>query len=80
MSQDIEQRIRERAYQIWAMGGHVHGREKDHWCAAEREILATMPAATTAKAKKAVSGKMPAGAIATSRQPRRSKASTLHLS
>ena len=42
MSQELEQRIRERAYELWAMSGYSHGQDEEHWCAAEREIVAAM--------------------------------------
>ena len=35
---DREQRIRERAHQIWEKEGQPEGRERDHWERAEREI------------------------------------------
>jgi len=40
MDQSVENRIRERAYEIWAAHGYVHGQADQHWLAAEREILA----------------------------------------
>jgi hypothetical protein len=36
---DLENRIRERAYEIWAAHGYVHGQADQHWLVAEREIL-----------------------------------------
>jgi Protein of unknown function (DUF2934) len=33
-----EEAIRERAYQIWLGEGQVHGRDKEHWHAAAREL------------------------------------------
>jgi hypothetical protein len=41
MDQSLENRIRERAYEIWIAHGCVHGQADQHWLAAEREILAT---------------------------------------
>jgi hypothetical protein len=41
MDQSLENRIRDRAYKIWAAHGCVHGQADQHWLAAEREILAT---------------------------------------
>jgi hypothetical protein len=41
MSHNLENRIRERAYEIWTADGCVHGQADRHWLAAEREILAT---------------------------------------
>jgi Protein of unknown function (DUF2934) len=40
MDQSIENRIRERAYEIWTAHGCGHGQADQHWLAAEREILA----------------------------------------
>ena len=34
-----EQRIRERAYQIWLSEGQPEGREKENWHEAEKQIL-----------------------------------------
>jgi hypothetical protein len=35
----LENRIRERAYEIWTAHGCIHGQADQHWLAAEREIL-----------------------------------------
>jgi hypothetical protein len=37
--QNLEQAIRERAYQLWAEGGHQDGHADAHWLAAQREIV-----------------------------------------
>jgi hypothetical protein len=39
MDHSLENRVRERAYEIWAAHGYVHGQADQHWLAAEREIL-----------------------------------------
>jgi hypothetical protein len=39
MNQNLENRIRERAYEIWTAHGCVNGHADQHWLAAEREIL-----------------------------------------
>jgi Protein of unknown function (DUF2934) len=49
MDQTIENRIRERAYEIWTAHGRVHGQADQHWLAAEREILAASTAALAGK-------------------------------
>jgi hypothetical protein len=36
---DLEQAIRERAYQLWAEGGYQEGHADAHWLEAQREIL-----------------------------------------
>jgi hypothetical protein len=38
MQSDRQERISERAYQIWVAEGCVHGRHDEHWQRAEREI------------------------------------------
>ena len=40
METSLQNRIRERAYQLWNARGRVHGQAEQHWLAAEREILA----------------------------------------
>jgi hypothetical protein len=42
MDQSLEDRIRERAYEIWAAHGCVHGQADQHWFAAEREIVGSL--------------------------------------
>jgi hypothetical protein len=39
MMQDLDQAIRERAYQLWIESGRDDGKADDHWLAAQREIL-----------------------------------------
>lgn len=38
MNKDLEQRIRDRAHQLWEQDGQSHGRAEDHWREAEREL------------------------------------------
>jgi Protein of unknown function (DUF2934) len=40
MEQALEERIRERAYEIWNATGQMHGHADEQWLAAEREVLA----------------------------------------
>jgi hypothetical protein len=40
MEQALEERIRERAYEIWNATGRTHGHADEQWLAAEREVLA----------------------------------------
>ena len=49
MDQSLEKRIRERAYEIWAAHGYVHGQADQHWLAAERDVLAASTAALAGK-------------------------------
>ena len=37
--QDLEQAIRERAYQLWTKDGCQEGHAESHWLAAQREVL-----------------------------------------
>jgi hypothetical protein len=62
MDQSLENRIRERAYEIWTANGCVEGQADQHWLAAEREILAaaTIPLARNgAPQKKKKKGRSP---------------------
>jgi hypothetical protein len=38
MSNDREEQLRQRAYEIWEAEGRPEGRHKDHWHQAEREL------------------------------------------
>jgi len=42
MQQDLSERIRERAYEIWIASGHRDGKADQHWLAAEQEILSSL--------------------------------------
>jgi hypothetical protein len=53
MQNNIEERIRERAYAIWSNSGRTEGQADQHWLVAEREVLTTVTTALpTAPAKK----------------------------
>jgi hypothetical protein len=54
MPQDLEQRIRERAYHLWMADGCRDGEAEQHWLIAERDVLAefSVSAVTTAAAPK----------------------------
>jgi hypothetical protein len=39
MDQTLTERIRERAYEIWAANGCPDGQAEQHWFTAEREFL-----------------------------------------
>ncbi len=45
MNHSLENRIRERAYELWKAHGGVHGQADQHWLAAEREVLAASTSA-----------------------------------
>jgi hypothetical protein len=52
MQLSLQQRIRERAYELWNTTGRMHGHAEQHWLAAEREILSEMTAQTPAAQNK----------------------------
>ena len=79
---DLEQRIRERAYQIWEQEGRIHGRDEHHWHMAKLE-LANAPDETSVsvaeapvkKTRRAASPKAELPAVATPPSaPRRRRA------
>jgi hypothetical protein len=58
--QDLSNKIRERAYDLWVESGYRNGDAEKNWLAAEREILAaslgpTLPSA--GKARRVVASK-----------------------
>jgi hypothetical protein len=53
MYPNLENRIRERAYEIWTANGRMDGQADHHWFEAEREILATVAAPLPAPKKRA---------------------------
>jgi Protein of unknown function (DUF2934) len=50
MYQDLSERIRERAYEIWIASGYRDGEADQHWLAAEQEILSSRRSAAVTKA------------------------------
>jgi hypothetical protein len=58
MSHDFENRIRARAYEIWENEGCPHGRDREFWLQAERELLEQPIAAAKALAQE-VAAAMP---------------------
>jgi hypothetical protein len=51
MEQNLSDRIRERAYEIWVASGSPEGEAAQHWLTAEKEILAILaPAVPNASA------------------------------
>jgi hypothetical protein len=50
MHQDLSERIRERAYEIWNASGCRDGEADEHWLAAEQEILSSRRSAGVTKA------------------------------
>jgi hypothetical protein len=55
MGQDWDDRIRKRAHEIWEQEGRPHGKEREHWERAERDVGAgdLPPLADTAVKKRA---------------------------
>ncbi len=47
MEQNLSDRIRERAYEIWVACGSPEGEAEQHWLTAEKEILATLAPAVS---------------------------------
>ena len=39
MMTNLEQQIRQRAYDIWVLSGRIDGCADDHWLEAERQIM-----------------------------------------
>ena len=50
MQSNLENQIRERAYQIWEASGYQDGAADQHWLVAECEVLASFAASTSATA------------------------------
>jgi hypothetical protein len=48
---DREEQLRQRAYGIWQSEGEPHGRDRDHWEQAERELIDTASEEPVAAAK-----------------------------
>lgn len=51
---DREEQLRQRAYGIWQAEGEPHGRDRDHWERAERELTEAVPEEPAAVTKPAV--------------------------
>ena len=52
----LEQRIRQRAYEIWETLGRPEGASDQHWLTAERELLAASMASLARPVAKKTSG------------------------
>jgi hypothetical protein len=50
MHQDLSERIRERAYELWIASGCRDGEADQHWLVAEQEILSSRRSAAMTKA------------------------------
>jgi Protein of unknown function (DUF2934) len=62
MDQSLENRIRERAYEIWVATDCAHGQADQHWLEAEREVLAASTAALAREPAPKKKGRSPARA------------------
>jgi hypothetical protein len=69
MDNTLQERIRERAYEIWSTNGHIEGKADQHWLAAERELLAELTAKSPTL-KAAAARKPRSRATPTSAKPR----------
>jgi hypothetical protein len=49
---DFEQRVRERAYELWVQEGRPSGRDAEHWLRSEEATRAELAAAALAKMSK----------------------------
>lgn len=66
---DLEQAIRERAYQLWMESGAEHGHAERHWLEAQREVLSASLGAV-ARVSKVSSDKAKAKPAASRRKRR----------
>ena len=66
---DLEQAIRERAYQLWMESGAEHGHAERHWLEAQREVLSASLGAV-ARVSQASSDKVKAKPAATRKKRR----------
>lgn len=56
-----ENRIRQRAYEIWELSGRPEGRDREHWELAEKELLDAAPDVDTAVSAVSATKTQPAG-------------------
>lgn len=77
MPQELEHKIRERAYHLWVADGCRDGYSERHWLTAEREVLAAFAApepAPKGRSRRAANTNVDAAAKAPAK-PRRRTAS-----
>lgn len=60
MAQDVQNQIRDLAYMMWEAAGQQQGLAMQYWLAAEKQVLATMQAASTKLAPKRQAADAPA--------------------
>jgi hypothetical protein len=79
MPQDLEHKIRERAYHRWVAGGCRDGESEHHWLAAERELLAAFAATTPApkgRSRRAANSNVDAAAKEPAKAPAKARRRT----
>ena len=72
----LEQRIRERAYQIWEEEGHPQGRDSEHWQRARSEVMAGQGSTHVSHENVASLSRRAARATKVQPKPKRSNRST----
>lgn len=79
---DREEQLRQRAYGIWQSEGEPHGRDRDHWEQAERELTEVVadepaaPAKPATRRKKADAAPQTIAAEPKPKAPRKPRART----
>ncbi|APX66224.1 DUF2934 domain-containing protein [Sphingomonas sp. gentR] len=79
---DRGEQLRQRAYGIWQSEGEPHGRDRDHWEQAERELTEVVldepaaPAKPAVRRKKADAAPQTIAAEPKPRAPRKPRAKT----
>jgi len=79
MPQDLEHKIRERAYHRWVADGCRDGESEHHWLAAERELLAAFAATTPApkgRSRRAANSNVDAAAKEPAKAPAKARRRT----
>jgi hypothetical protein len=71
MDLTLEQRIRERAYELWRAGGCIDGHAEQHWLAAEREVAEALMATAAVPDKASAPRKPRSRATPTTAKPAR---------
>jgi hypothetical protein len=61
MNAELEERIRNRAYEIWELEGHPDGRDGEHWHQATRELVCKSAASANVESAAKAAGSRPAG-------------------
>ena len=69
MSDDKQDRIRQRAHAIWEGQGRPEGQDREHWAQATREIEAEDKATKKPAARSAPKAKTSAAKVPTAKKP-----------